>query len=362
MMAFLALIVVASLAAIADRLDAAQARNRRGQHSAAALASAKAALIAYAATYRDVHADEAFGYLPCPDMNGAGAEQTPCGKSGTLAIGLLPYKTLGLPDLRDAEGNCLWYAVSGSFKSSPKTSPLNWDSQGDIVVKGPSGTTLAAPDDEHGGAAAIVVAAGPPTGTQRRSAASGGCGVNVAQPGAYIESQGNVFIDGQITDASGVVGNDRVVWITPAEIFDTVVRRSDFADYISAGIEAMRSQLGSQRAKANNLLPANPFGKQATAYSFYEAWGDQFRYLRCSVAGCFADAAGGHHNAMLLFGGRDARGRPRQSSERKLADYFEAALPIAQGQQFSGCSTMPVVFDNASSAGRAADIAVCLAP
>ena len=38
--------------------------------TARALAQAKAALIAYAATYPDSHEGETFGYLPLPDMGG----------------------------------------------------------------------------------------------------------------------------------------------------------------------------------------------------------------------------------------------------------------------------------------------------
>jgi hypothetical protein len=230
-------------------------------------------------------------------------------------------------------------------------------------VKQASGAILAAPDDHHGGAAAVIVAPGSPTGNQHRATASGNCGADATQPGLYIENKDNVFTDGQVVDGSGaVLGNDRVVWITPREIFDTVVRRADFAAYIGDGIEAIREKLGSQRSKANNVLPANPFGKQATTYAFYEAWQDQFRYLRCSAADCYADAAGGRHKAVLLFGGRDAGGRPRPSSARNVADYFESALPLAQGRQFDGCSNDPAVFDNSSNAGRAADIVVCLAP
>lgn len=361
LMAIMAVVVMASLVAIVDRLDAAPLRLRRTADAGAAMAAAKAALIAHAVSYRDVHATETFGFLPCPDTKGSGAEQTPCGKAGQLSIGLLPYKTLGLPELRDAEGNCLWYAVSGSFKASPKTSPFNWDTRGDISVRSASGATLAAPDDDAGGAAAVIVAAGAPLASQHRGG-DGICGADPAQPQAYVESHGNMFIDGSVTDGAGMqIGNDRVVWITSREIFDAVVRRSDFAAFMDEGIAAVASKLGKQRATAGNRLPDNPFGRQALAYPFYEAWEDQFRYLRCAKGTCFEGDDGGRYAAVLLFGGRSASGAPRPGSARGLADYFEQALPVAQGRRFD-CNAAPAAFDNTSAATRMTDIALCLAP
>lgn len=92
-----------------------------------AIEQARQALIAYAATYRDSNTDQVFGYLPCPDTTGAGETASTCGSSDVAAVGLLPYKTLGLPDLRDAQGDCLWYAVSGAFMNATKstTQPMN---------------------------------------------------------------------------------------------------------------------------------------------------------------------------------------------------------------------------------------------
>lgn len=362
-MAIMAILIVASLAAVVGQLDARQLRLRREQDAAAALESAKSALIAYAASYRDYRSRENFGHLPCPDAAGNGTEQSPCGTSGSVALGLLPVKSLGLPDLRDADGNCLWYAVSGSFKANPKTLPFNWDTQGQLSVReAKSGRLLAAPDDGNGGAAAVIIAPGPALANQRRDASSN-CGA--AQPGAYLENSGNVFETGIQVDGNGVsVANDRVVWITAKEIFDTVARRSDFAGYLNECIEAMRSMLGSQKARTGNVLPANPFGAQAFYYTFYDGWKDQFRYLHCPTAspGCFTDKAGGHHNALLLFSGRSTSGNPRTTAARTLPDYFESALGLAQGEKFATCTTDPANFDNASAAGRAADLALCLVP
>ncbi len=358
-----AVLAMASLAAVLDRLDTAQYRLQRESDTAAALQAAKLALIGHAASFRDFHPTENFGYLPCPDTAGSGVEQTPCGKAGKVAIGLLPYKTLGLGDLRDAEGNCLWYAVSGSFKSSPKSWPFNWDSRGQITVRDAAGALLAEPDDSHGGAAAVVIAPGPPVAGQRRDAANG-CGAALAGIDAFLENSGDVFVHGTIVDAAGrTTSNDRLAWVTSKEIFDAIVRRNDFAEFIASGIAAMRPRLGSQRATAGDALPStNPFGRQAVAYSFYEGWRDQFRYLRCAKSGCYVDTKGGRHDALLLFGGRRADGTPRPAAARTPQDYFESALALAQGRIIDICSAEAAVFDNSSSAGRDADLALCLAP
>ena len=34
-------------------------------------------------------------------------------------MGRLPWKTLGLDALKAGPGECLWYAVSGTYKNSP---------------------------------------------------------------------------------------------------------------------------------------------------------------------------------------------------------------------------------------------------
>src|SRR5689334_22878221 len=92
------------------------------------LALAREALIGYAA------GSVTPGRLPCPDMNDDGLEDKPCGLAGTNQLGRLPWKTLGIPDLRDGSGERLWYAVSGDFKSGPLTTPVNSDVNGAFKV------------------------------------------------------------------------------------------------------------------------------------------------------------------------------------------------------------------------------------
>src|SRR5688572_18649982 len=110
--------------------------------TAAALAKAKEALIGYAASNPNQP-----GILPCPETDNDGSADSPCGAAGMTAIGRLPLRTLGLPDLLDGYGECLWYAVSGNFKNSGASGPaqLNSDSPGTLAVNESNGTlSLAA--------------------------------------------------------------------------------------------------------------------------------------------------------------------------------------------------------------------------
>src|SRR6185437_7723389 len=158
-------------------------------------------LIAYAAD-RPINAAVGPGYLPCPDLDNDGWAESTCGSqdgsSGQAErLGRLPWKTLGLQDLRDGDGERLWYAVSSKYKGLlncgvsraciDMTPPV---ALGTITVRDASGRpvhdgTLAVPGRaQDGGALAVVIAAGAPLERigadasrtmQRRECASADC-------------------------------------------------------------------------------------------------------------------------------------------------------------------------------------------
>src|SRR5262249_54990152 len=141
-------------------------------------------------------------------------------------IGRLPWKKLGLPDLRDGYGERLWYAVSSNYKNSPRTACanagaagcLNSDTTGTLTVRNPDG---AAVNDATAstGAIAVIIAPGPilrrNDGTlQDRSAAGENLAVNyldIANVGSnednanFVDGNANGFINGPVRDASGNV-------------------------------------------------------------------------------------------------------------------------------------------------------------
>ena len=105
---------------LAVELAAASTAAQRDRVSDRALAQAREALIAYA-TDRPINSSVGPGYLPCPDLDDDGWAESTCGsQSGDSGqserLGRLPWKTLGLPDLRDGYGERLWYAVSSKYK------------------------------------------------------------------------------------------------------------------------------------------------------------------------------------------------------------------------------------------------------
>lgn len=144
-----------------------------------ALAQAREALIAYAAD-RPINSEVGPGYLPCPDLDNDGWAESTCGSqngdSGQAArLGRLPWKTLGLADLRDGHGERLWYAVSSKYKgllncaASRACIDMTPDAAlGTITVRDAGGTllhdgTIAEPyRANEGGALAVVIAPGPP--------------------------------------------------------------------------------------------------------------------------------------------------------------------------------------------------------
>lgn len=414
-------LLLGGLYGFVGRIDAGLASPSRAGDDA--LARAKEALLWYAVTYRDSHDAEVPGYLPCPDsaeesglfVAGDGIAAATCGGPGTIAVGLLPYRTLGLPELRDADGNCLWYAVSGTFKNAPKaTMPLDWDAQAQLGAIAASGATLAAPDDADGGAAAIVFSPGPALPGQERRPFGQACGVDPAQASAYLESVAPAFVAGEATDANGrTTRNDRLAWLTPREIFNRVVARADFGNPLGSVPEGWLNQLIDAQRRAlegrlwsgmatltaassgtpgTSALPANladydqfagklvgdvpdlaPLAYQGRSHdNGFANWREQFRYVVCDdlrpISGCIAAGARRCRGA-LLFAGRAANGGPRPTSLKPhapppsrsawLENYFEAdgGLELLAGPTLSFAAA-----PRYAAAMPSTDVGVCLSP
>lgn len=106
--------------------------NKRNQITADALALAKEALIGRAVSDGNLP-----GSLPCPDTNNDGVAELFSGTACPDYLGRLPWKSLGIPDLRDGSGERLWYALSPAFRN--QTTPphiLNSETTGSISLSG----------------------------------------------------------------------------------------------------------------------------------------------------------------------------------------------------------------------------------
>jgi type II secretory pathway pseudopilin PulG len=183
---FIALVALLIVGVLLSALAGKSSQNQMDERSLPALAAAQQALIAYAASH-----PTAPGRLPCPDTTNTGVADLTCGAAGVNQLGRLPWKTLGLPDLRDGSGECLWYAVSGAFKENPATAPVNSDTNGQFIIVDGAGNTIAGAIPQTQ-AIAVVFAPGPTLPTNDRTAAgTTQCGGNTTASN-YLDTSGVV--------------------------------------------------------------------------------------------------------------------------------------------------------------------------
>ncbi|WP_153115412.1 hypothetical protein [Rhodocyclus tenuis] len=342
------IILLTGMSMLFQRLNSAP-NAARDQQTAAALAQARDALIGYAITYSETHPGQPFGFLPCPDTNNDGsADPGSCGKMDESVVGHLPWRTLELPDLRDADGECLWYAVSGSFKNNPKPDLLNWDSAGSLrIVDAQSGTVLAAADDlagNDGGAAAVIFAPGAPITGQARQIGDQACSGSIDNDySAYVDS-GTFPTNGVATVKQGrrgdVATNDQLLWITPREIFTRIKQRgnNDFATQTNTFLGQIAAWLktaklpnptGSvaQGAKLVGYVPASGSAPLPLFEEWQRKWNDQIRYLVCSPQTECMLVNGMACGGALVFSGERNGGGPRTAAQKAdLSSYFEGSV------------------------------------
>jgi hypothetical protein len=261
----LIILVLGIAATLVSSMNSAALRNERQARTAAALAQAKDALIGYAITYGDTHAGEVHGYLPCPDIdgsNGEGTSKSPCGAKNTSSIGRLPWRTLDIPALRDGDGECLWYAVSGTYKNNPKTDLMNWDTNGQLQAYAADGATRL--DSDGNQVVAVIFAPGATLNGQARSDGSSTCGSNY-NPSAYLDRDAAHGIDNAdiaagkfVQGKAGGDVNDQMVFITRQELWAAVQKRADFTDTLQQLTKRVAECLASYGLNNDALLVTDP--------------------------------------------------------------------------------------------------------
>lgn len=237
-MALLILVFFISLAAlgyVVQSLSSVGIKNERDKKTAAVLAEAKAALIGWSASHPTMP-----GALPCPDLNTTAANNgssSAC-TSTTGIVGRLPWKTLGVGDIRDGDGECLWYAVSPIYRNTILVSSrnsvanrLNNTVLGSITFRAANGVNLPAPINP---VIAVIFAPGAPLADQNRSSAvSTQCGGN-NNSNNYLDSvngvnnaTGNVSGTNYVFTAgtSSSTFNDKVIYISAEELYRPVRKR-----------------------------------------------------------------------------------------------------------------------------------------
>lgn len=323
-MVLILLIGISAFLAFSQGDSSEAAKQRRTDQ---ALAEAKAALIGYAlARPLDVsEAERRLGELPCPDRDDDGDAELAC-SSETDRIGRLPWRTLGLPDLRDGDGERLWYAVSHIYKLNPRTTCavpedagcLNSDAEGSITVRDATGgvTHDAVPQNppSHKAAIAVIIAPGAIIKRQdgtvqvRNDATARSLAVNYLDI-AYGEDNANFadyssngFVAGPVRDASSgnQVTNDRIAVVSHADIMPSLEKR--VAQEVGNCLDAY--------AAANN--GRYPWAADLTLSALNHDYGDADGLLTGRVA--------------------DTLGKTRTSSSDTMSDTWPASPACFLGQ------------------------------
>lgn len=267
----LIILMVAMAAGLTVMFGQRMADARREAVTANALAQAKSALLGYAWSSSQTAADRP-GDLPCPDLYPLGDSRIGTPGSPALptcsgnAMGRLPWKTLGLPDLRDGWGERLWYAVSFRHKKSPRYFPLNPDTAyGQISLRASDGSSYlyraATPPETGTGAVALIIAPGPLIRRnnnlqQNRTSANylnpqhyldcwGTAGCNIEDNANFVnDSSGNGFVMGPIRSGSRDIVNDRIVAISRDEMLAGMLKR--VAASVASGVEGYFANSGGK--------------------------------------------------------------------------------------------------------------------
>jgi type II secretory pathway pseudopilin PulG len=204
----LALLGIVLAGSILVAISGSRAATAVDEQTSRALSQAREALIARAAADNNRP-----GSLPCPDVNDDGMSTIAPDWTGSVCtsyVGRLPFKTLDLPDLRDANGERLWYALSPAFRDNVNGGTLNSDTSGALAIAGSINLN---------GVVAIVFAVGPPLTGQDRS------GAGALQASNYLDGEnGDGDTDYEQQPVSEAF-NDRLLPITGDLLFQAVERR-----------------------------------------------------------------------------------------------------------------------------------------
>jgi len=337
LLVILFLVLAAFSTIIVSQLSKANLGTQKQKKTQEALAQAKEALLAYASTF------ERPGVLPCPDTNNAGSGNPNGNVNCYSRIGRLPWKQLGLPDLRDGDGERLWYAVSAEFANVPSTQVVNnEESTGLLNICGPAGcgnsspipkppTTPPLPDSNI---AAIVFSPGAPIGDDNRQDGTDtepdpAKNVDPAKKASnYLDS---IAIDAKTFDnSSGTTNgndfiaanspgafNDQLLPISAAEVFANVNRRMENKATL-AGIANCIVEYGTNNStSSDHRLP----------------WSAPLS-IDIGVTSQFGDIVG-------LRSGRFPHTIGNSAKQTTVHTWATSAIPAAKRNTFAACTNFP---------------------
>jgi hypothetical protein len=244
-------VIIAMTTVLVVALDTNSLETRRQVDARETLAQAREALLNYAVVQPYVAGGQSFG-LPCPDINNSGgylegeAHTSNCGAEGQTVIGRLPWRTLGLPPLKDTGSECLWYVVSGSWKQAGASTAamINPDSNGQLQLASVDTSAIVEGVVEANRPVAMVIAPMRPLSGQTRPSVTpatqcspGFAASNFMEADAASGSN-NFQLSGaaDVVDVLGVAANandmhnDRIVTITRHDVAERIYGRPGFAN------------------------------------------------------------------------------------------------------------------------------------
>ena len=181
-----------------------------------ALKQAKQALLAYATLRSDVAKPSfqpgKYGYLPCPaNTNGDGNSMGSCGIAKTNYLGWFPWRSLGMAPLKDSNGDCLFYAVSSTYKYNPEAGMLNEDTNFGMFQVIDQNNNIIFGDTAQDRVVAIVFSAGTVlAGQSRNKDPDTECGEDANNFDAYLDAfevaPGDIVNNSDVDD----VNTDRI--------------------------------------------------------------------------------------------------------------------------------------------------------
>ena len=210
---FAVIVSLVSLALIFNNLNGKQLEAFRKDKTAKALFEAKNALLGWSVMRGTTGVPGMPGQLPCPEDTtligtaNEGSALANC-NSALPVVGRLPWKTLGLGDLRDGNGDKLWYALSSGFRNSPINSTI---SIGQINVNGTPNAAVA-----------IIFSPGVVLSGQNRPVPTA---ISPPLVTGYLDLTNN---DGDINFSSSgptATFNDGLLLVTQLDLFNLVSRR-----------------------------------------------------------------------------------------------------------------------------------------
>lgn len=258
MMIMLIIMIIGIVTFLAGALSNSSLKSARDQQAANVLVQARDALIG-----RAVSDASHPGSLPCPDNTNTGIADSFIGSNCPNYIGHLPWKTLGLPDLRDGNGERLWYALSPTLRDSNAAQPINSDTPGWLSLTGT--ITL-------NNVAAIVFAPGAAICGQSR--------VTNAATNQYLEALSAVSATGPTAavvrtasnDCSNLPYNDNLLAITTDQIFHPVEMR------IAHEVKTCLDEYAAAPVLTNGNLPSlkYPWAATVSPLSYAGSYGTLF--------------------------------------------------------------------------------------